>query len=103
MSPGETSLNYRPFLVRLAISAITTLILGLVAFYFYSSSICWDGTSTCSAYSPLKKWTSIVLAAPIFAMQEWLYGTVENVSNFDPVVIRRAGWLFLWIYYFALV
>jgi hypothetical protein len=39
--------------------------------------------------------------SPVFLMQRWLFGTVDNVANFDPVIFGRFGWFALWVYYFA--
>jgi hypothetical protein len=87
-------------LTLLLLSGVLSMILGIAAFFLYFFSYCWDGRTDCAAYSPTRRWIAFVLAPPIFLMQRWFFGTVENVSNFDPVVFGRSGWVALWAYYF---
>jgi hypothetical protein len=57
----------------------------------------------CAAYSPWKVFAAYVLSGPIFVLQKIFFGSVDNVPNFDPVVIGKYGWLAVGAYYYLLV
>jgi len=84
------------------ISAVASFVLGWIALTFYFFSYCWNGSTDCAAYSPTRRWIAFLLAPPIFLMQKWFFGTVDNVPNFDPVFYGRYGWAVLWTYYLLL-
>ena len=86
-------------LLRLFLSAGLSWILGWIALILYFFSYCWNGGTDCAAYSPTRRWIAFLLAPPIFLMQSWFFGTLDRVSNFDPVVFGKSGWAVLWAYY----
>jgi hypothetical protein len=99
---GALRTNLKPALAQLFISMVAATILGACAMYLYFFSSCWDGGTDCAAYSLTRRWISFLLAPPIFLMQRLFFGTVDNVHNFDPVIIDRFGWVALWAYYYAI-
>lgn len=99
---GTLKTKLKTVLLQLSLSWLAAAVLGATAMFLYFSSYCWNGGTDCAAYSPIRRWIAFLLAAPIFVMQRWVFGTVDNVANFDPVVFGRFGWLALWAYYFAI-
>ena len=89
--------------MQLLLSMVAAVTLGTCALLLYSFSYCWDGGTDCAAYSPTRRWIAFLLAPPVFAMQGWFFGTVDNVANFDPVIFGKCGWLALWAYYLGLI
>ena len=90
-------------LMQLLFSLVAAVTLGTCAMFLYIFSTCWNGGTDCTAYSPTGRWISFVLAPPVFLMQRWIFGTVDNVANFDPVIFDRFGWLVLWAYYLGII
>ncbi len=89
--------------VRLFLSAAASSILGFIALGLYFFSYCSGGGTDCMAYSPIRRWMAFLLAPPVFLMQSWFFGTLDQVSNFDPVVYGKFGWAVLWAYYFGVI
>jgi hypothetical protein len=90
-------------ILRLFVSAGASWVLGFIAMGLYFFSFCSNGGTDCMAYSPTRRWIAFLLAPPIFVMQSWFLGTLDRVSNFDPVVVGKFGWAAMWAYYFALI
>jgi hypothetical protein len=88
--------------LQLLLSSAVSAILGWAALLLYFLSYCQNGGTDCLAYSPTRRWIAFLLAPPIFIMQRWIFGTVDNVNNFDPVIYGRFGWIALWAYYLAI-
>jgi len=89
--------------MRLLFSVVAALILGICAIFFVLLQYLFERGTDCAAYSPTRRGISFLLAPPIFLMQRWFFGTVDNVANFDPVIFGRFGWLVLWAYYWGII
>jgi len=89
-------------LMQLLLSLLAAVTLGTCAVFLYLSGTCWNGGTDCTSYSLTRRWISFLVAPPVFIMQRWIFGTVDNVANFDPVVFDKFGWLALWAYYLGM-
>jgi hypothetical protein len=101
--PNRMRLILKEWVTRVIFSAAAAAIFGYTALLLYSFSYCWNGATDCMAYSPTRRWIAFLLAPPIFLMQRWLFGTVNDVANFDPVLFGKFAWVALWAYYFVIV
>jgi hypothetical protein len=84
------------------VSPVSGCLLGLGGLFVYLSGVCFHDHD-CPAYSRWKVFAAHVLSWPIFVLQKIFFGSVDNVPNFDPVVIGKYGWLAVWVYYYLLV
>ena len=92
----------KPSLPTVSVSLAGAIFLGVGGLYLYLSTVCFGGGRDCAAYSPARIFVAYVLSAPIFLMQKAFFGTVGDVTNFDPIVFRKFGWLAPWGYYYVL-
>ena len=94
---------FRPTWSKVGVSLLAALSLGGGGLFLYFTGICWFGGHDCAAYSPSRIFLAYVLSLPIFLMQKIFFGSVENVTNFGPVVFGKSGWVAVLIYYYLLV
>lgn len=92
-----------PSWIRVSTSLVAAIVFGVGGVYLYLSALCFGGGHDCPAYSPSRILVAYILSAPIFLMQKAFLGSVGNVSNFDPIVFGKFGWLALWGCYYVLV
>ena len=92
----------RPTWTKLGVSLLAAIILGGGGLFLYLVSTCFNGQD-CAAYSPVRIFAARLLSFPIFLMQQIFFGSVDNVTNFDPIIWGKQGWLALWAYYYLLV
>jgi hypothetical protein len=85
------------------VSFLAMGILGGGGIFLYLMSNCWVSGNECAAYNPVGIFVAYILSWPIFLMQKLFFKSMENISNFDPVVFGKCGWLALWFYYYLLV
>ena len=93
---------FAPAWTKAAVSLVASFLLGTGGLFVYLSGICVHDHD-CAAYSPWKVFAAYVLSLPIFVLQKIFFGSVDNVPNFDPVVVGKYGWLALWVYYYLIV
>jgi hypothetical protein len=91
-----------PTWTKVVVSAVAGFFLGLGGLFVYLSGVCFHGHD-CAAYSPWKVFVAYVLSLPVFVLQRIFFGTVDNVPNFDPVVIGKYGWAAILVYYYLVV
>ena len=92
---------FAPTWTKVVGSLVAGFFLGLGGLFVYLSGVCFHDHD-CAAYSPWKVFVGYVLSGPIVVLQKIFFGTVDNVSNFDPVLTGKYGWLALWVYYCAM-
>lgn len=87
----------RPSWAKVLASCAAAIVLGGAGMFLYIFYVPLDATR------PLvPRLTSYLLCWPVVVIGHLAYGP-SPISNFDPILIGKFGWLALWIYYYILV